>query len=80
MFSLPNLLAGEQVAGQPLVPEFFQQAVTPAALAQSLAGLLDDDARRAALRARFGELHSELRQDSARKAAQVVIELAGRAR
>lgn len=80
VFSLPNLLAGEQVAGQPLVPEFFQQAVTPAALAQSLAGLLDDDARRAALRARFGELHSELRQDSARKAAQVVIELAGRAR
>ncbi|MFO1504752.1 MAG: lipid-A-disaccharide synthase [Steroidobacteraceae bacterium] len=80
VFSLPNLLAGEQVAGQTLVPEFFQQAVTPAALAQSLAGLLDDDARRAALRARFGELHRELRQDSARKAAQVVIELAGRTR
>jgi lipid-A-disaccharide synthase len=79
VFSLPNLLAGEHLAGETLVPEFFQQAVTPAALAQSLAGLLDDDARREALRLRFGELHRELRQDSARKAARVVIELAGRA-
>lgn len=72
VFSLPNLLAGET-----LVPEFFQEAVTPSALAQSLAGLLHDDSRCAALRARFGALHRELRQDSARKAAQVVMELAG---
>ena len=72
VFSLPNLLAGE-----PLVPEFFQEAVTPAALAQSLADLLHDDARRALLRSRFSALHRELRQDSARKAAQVVMELAG---
>ncbi|HMA10336.1 MAG TPA: lipid-A-disaccharide synthase [Steroidobacteraceae bacterium] len=73
-FSLPNLLAGEA-----LVPEFFQQAATGPALAQSLAGILDDPARRQALRARFAALHAGLRQDSARRAAQVVLELAGRA-
>lgn len=73
-FSLPNLLAGEA-----LVPEFFQQAVTGPALAQSLASLLGDPARQRELRARFAALHAGLRQDSARRAAQVVLELAGRA-
>jgi len=77
VFSLPNLLAGEHQAGETLVPEFFQQAVTPGALAQALAGLLRDDAHRSVLRERFGTLHRELRQDSARKAAQVILELAG---
>lgn len=71
-FSLPNLLAGEV-----LVPEFFQEAVTPSALAQALDGLLQDEPRQAVLRARFSALHRELRRDSARSAAQVVIELAG---
>jgi lipid-A-disaccharide synthase len=70
-FSLPNLLAGEA-----LVPEFFQEKVSAPALAQSLAQLLQDEPRRGALRARFGALHRELRQDSARKAAAVVLELA----
>mgnify|MGYP001022098265 CR=1 FL=1 len=69
---LPNLLAGEA-----LVPEFFQEAVTSHALAQSLAGLLQDVPRREAMRRRFAALHGELRQDSARKAAEVVLELAG---
>jgi lipid-A-disaccharide synthase len=71
-FSLPNLLAGEA-----LVPEFFQEKATAPALAQALAELLQDGARRATLQARFGTLHRGLRQDSARRAAQVVIELAG---
>jgi lipid-A-disaccharide synthase len=70
-FSLPNLLAGES-----LVPEFFQEKVTASALAQSLSSLLQDVAGQAALRERFSSLHQQLRQDSARKAAQVVIELA----
>jgi lipid-A-disaccharide synthase len=70
-FSLPNLLAGES-----LVPEFFQEEVTASALAQSLSSLLQDVAGQAALRERFSSLHQQLRQDSARKAAQVVIELA----
>ena len=71
-FSLPNLLAGEA-----LVPEFFQEAVTSQVLAQSLAGLLQDVPRREAMRRRFAALHGELRQDSAHKAAEVVLELAG---
>jgi lipid-A-disaccharide synthase len=74
-FSLPNLLAGEA-----LVPELFQEQVTPAALAQSLASLLGNEGRRTMLRARFASLHRELRQDSARQAARVVIELAAGAR
>jgi lipid-A-disaccharide synthase len=73
-FSLPNLLAGEA-----LVPEFFQEKVAAPALAEALADLLRDDAQRASLRARFSAIHRELRQDSARRAAQVVVELAGRA-
>jgi len=72
-FSLPNLLSGEG-----LVPEFFQEAVAAPALARSLAELLRDEPRRTAMRARFAAIHRELRQDSARKAAQVVMELAGR--
>jgi lipid-A-disaccharide synthase len=70
-FSLPNLLAGEA-----LVPEFFQEKVTASALAQSLSSQLQDAAGQTALRERFSRLHQQLRQDSARKAAQVVLELA----
>jgi lipid-A-disaccharide synthase len=72
-FSLPNLLAGEA-----LVPEFFQEAATAPALARSLASLLQDVPRQAVLRTRFAAIHRELRQDSARRAAEVVIDLAAR--
>lgn len=69
-FSLPNLLAGEE-----LVPELFQEAATPAALGAQLHRLLGDDAGRRHLACRFGELHRQLRQDAAGRAAQVVIDL-----
>lgn len=69
-FSLPNLLAREE-----LVPEFFQEAATPAALAGSLHGLLGDATRRARLQGRFEELHRQLRQGAAARAAAAVIEL-----
>jgi lipid-A-disaccharide synthase len=72
-FSLPNLLAGEA-----LVPEFFQEAATAPALARSLSSLLQDVPRQAVLRTRFAAIHRELRQDSARRAAEVVIDLAAR--
>ncbi|MEO6186489.1 MAG: lipid-A-disaccharide synthase, partial [Steroidobacteraceae bacterium] len=69
-FSLPNLLAHE-----PLVPEFFQRAATPVALAQALHAALFDVARRTELAQRFRALHLQLRQGAADRAAQVVLDL-----
>ena len=70
-FSLPNLLAGEA-----LVPEFFQQAVNGAALAAALRTQLADGAPRAALLRRFRAIHESLRLDGAARAADAVLELA----
>lgn len=69
-FSLPNLLAGEA-----LVPEFFQEQVQPVALATALQAMLSDDERRLALRRRFRDIHRSLRQGGAGRAAQVLAEL-----
>jgi lipid-A-disaccharide synthase len=69
-FALPNLLAGEA-----LVPEFFQEAVTPSVLAASLREALRDEQRRALLKRRFHDMHVQLRQGGAARAAQVVMEL-----
>jgi lipid-A-disaccharide synthase len=69
-FSLPNLLAGES-----LVPEFFQEAVQPRALAAAMQAALADDDRRAALRLRFRAIHQTLRQGGARRAAEILAGL-----
>jgi lipid-A-disaccharide synthase len=69
-FSLPNLLANEL-----LVPEFFQGAVQPVALATALHAALNDDAQRAILRRRFRESHRQLRQGGAARAAEVLAGL-----
>lgn len=69
-FSLPNLLAGEA-----LVPEFFQQAVTGPALAQAVKTMLDNRARCAALQSRFRLIHASLRRGGAALAAAAVLEL-----
>ncbi|MDB5887476.1 MAG: lipid-A-disaccharide synthase [Rhodocyclales bacterium] len=70
---LPNILAGEF-----LVPEFIQDAVTPEALAPALEKwLLDRDARDA-LAERFNTLHLALRQNHAERAAQAILPLLGR--
>jgi lipid-A-disaccharide synthase len=71
-FSLPNLLAGEA-----LVPEFFQNAVTGAGLAAALRSQLAGGERRAALLERFRDIHLRLRQDGAAGAADAVLELIG---
>jgi lipid-A-disaccharide synthase len=70
--ALPNLLAGRA-----LVPEFFQDAVTPAALAGALLRELDDPARMAALTAEFRRMHKELRCGAAERAATAILECAG---
>lgn len=72
-YSLPNLLAGED-----LVPELIQEAATPERIAGELGKLLGDEGRRAYLESRFAALHAELRRGADRRAAEVVLALAGR--
>ena len=72
-FSLPNLLAGEA-----LVPEFLQEAVSGGRLAAAVEAQLDDAPRRAMLAARFRAIHASLRQGGAAKAADAVLRLIGR--
>lgn len=64
---LPNILAK-----QFLVPELLQEDATSDNLAQALSNLMRDRNVQTQLRARFLEIHQQLRQDSARKAAEVV--------
>jgi lipid-A-disaccharide synthase len=71
-FSLPNLLAGEG-----LVPEFFQEAATPAALAAALAAQLERGPARERQLERFAAIHVSLRQDGAARAAEAIAELLG---
>lgn len=69
---LPNILAREF-----LVPELIQHACTPEALAREAEAWLADAARREALHARFVELHTLLRQDTARRASDAIASLLG---
>jgi lipid-A-disaccharide synthase len=72
-FALPNLLAGET-----LVPELIQDAVTPERIAAEVGALLGDRVRRDALAARFAAMHESLRRQADRRAAAAVLELVGR--
>ena len=67
---LPNILAGEN-----LVPEFLQEAATAEALAGSLEELLGDEAARQKQVAKFSEIHVQLRQNTAEKAADAVLRI-----
>jgi lipid-A-disaccharide synthase len=71
--SQPNLLAGRR-----LVPELIQGAVTGAALGTALLGEIDDPAHLAELRAEFARIHRVLRRGGAGRAADAVLECAGR--
>jgi lipid-A-disaccharide synthase len=68
-FALPNWLAGEK-----LVPEFLQEDVLPEPMAEALAELLEDSARREYLLKRFEAIHASLRQQGAALAAEAVIQ------
>ena len=73
---LPNVLAGREV-----VPEVLQDAATPQALADALDGWLGDPARVTDLTKVFTDMHLQLRQDTAAKAAAAILPyLQGRAR
>lgn len=68
--SLPNLLAGRE-----LVTELLQTECTPDRLSAALLPWLEDDARAAALRAEFLELHQQIRCNADEQAAQAVLDL-----
>ena len=65
---LPNILARDF-----LVPELLQDAATPTAIADALAGLLADGARCAILRERFAAMHAELRRETPTLAAEAIL-------
>jgi lipid-A-disaccharide synthase len=69
---MPNILAGER-----LVPELLQDDATPAALSAALVALWRDKAARERQVARFHEFHDLLRQNTAVKAAEAVLEVLG---
>jgi lipid-A-disaccharide synthase len=69
---MPNILAGER-----LVPELLQDDATPAALSAALVALWRDKAARERQVARFHEFHELLRQNTAVKAAEAVLEVLG---
>lgn len=67
---LPNILSREFV-----VPELIQDAATPDALAAATLAWLDDAPRVQALEQRFNDLHTLLRQDTARKATDAIAQV-----
>lgn len=71
---LPNILAREF-----LVDEVVQEQATPGNLSAAMLGLLRDAPRQARQRERFEEIHAQLRQDTASKAAEAVMGVLKRA-
>jgi lipid-A-disaccharide synthase len=65
---LPNVLAGRFV-----VPEFIQDEATPENLAQALLNLYADKAACERIKAVFTDIHRQLRQNAAEKAAVAII-------
>ena len=65
---LPNILANEA-----LVPEYLQNRATPAALADALRDLMHDVERKRHQVEKFREIHLDLRQNTAQKAADAVL-------
>ena len=69
-FGLPNILSGKFV-----VPELIQDDATPEALARAGLAWLDDAPRVAALQRCFTDLHHQLRQNTAKKASDVIAQV-----
>jgi lipid-A-disaccharide synthase len=73
-YSLPNLLADEA-----LVQEFIQGEVTAESLGREIMQLIENPARAEKLSSIFGKIHDDLRRDASRTAADVVLQMTGRA-
>ena len=67
-FAQPNLLAGRAI-----VPELFQEAVTPQRLADEIEGWLDAPERAQAAVAEFRRIHAELRRGADERAAEALL-------
>lgn len=67
---LPNILAGRFA-----VPEFLQDEATPENLAQALGNLVVDVQVKARLANLFSDIHRQLRQNTAEKAADAILSL-----
>ena len=65
---LPNILAGKFV-----VPEFIQDDATPENLAQALLNFLGDKETCARISEVFREIHLQLKQNTAEKAAEAIL-------
>jgi len=65
---LPNILAGRFA-----VPEFLQDEATPENLAQALGNLVVDTEVKARLENLFTDMHRQLRQNTAEKAADAIL-------
>lgn len=70
-FAQPNLLAGREV-----VPEIFQEDVTPARLAAEVARWLDNPDASRDLATLFHDIHLDLRRGASERAAEAVLRLA----
>ena len=69
--TIPNLLTDEA-----LIPEFIQDEMKPAALAQAVWDLLEDPERRAEIGRRFATLRESLALGADDRAAEAIIDLA----
>jgi lipid-A-disaccharide synthase len=71
-FSQPNLLAGERI-----VPELFQEQVSPETLGTELLRELDDSSVRERQERVFGEIHRRLKRNASDRAADAILGLLG---
>jgi lipid-A-disaccharide synthase len=65
---LPNVLAGKF-----LVPELLQKEATPEKLADAVTHMLNDPGRIKEIKQEFTEIHQSLKQNTAKKASEVVL-------
>lgn len=70
-FTIPNLLTET-----PLIPEFMQENMTPQAMADAVATLLDDPQRRGEIAKQFATLRNDLALGTDQRAADAVVALA----
>jgi lipid-A-disaccharide synthase len=73
-YSLPNLLADDA-----LVPELIQNEVSAESLGREVKRLIENPARAEKLASTFGRIHDDLRRNASHVAADIVLQMTGRA-